>query len=155
MEAAQAPRPVSPATSRPVVITAIAATFFAAPALQIIAALSGWPIGSFGTARWLNWPLYLAAAPFAGWLLWKGRSRARFATYIFLTTEALRSVRALMRHDPAPVPWATLAVVVALILMLQLPAARRFCPSLRPAEIRARLRRRVKPDTGSLTVPKR
>ncbi len=126
----------------PVAIAFIAGSLFAAPLLQIVAAITGWHIGNFGTTRWANWPIYLAAAPFAGWLLWSGHPRARFAAYILLTTEALRSVRALVRIPNAPGAWSTLVVAIAIIIALQLPSARRFCPSLRPSEIRSRLRQR-------------
>lgn len=129
-------------------ITVIAAGFFLAPALQLAALLTGWHLGNFGTMRWTNWPIYLAAAPFAGWLLWSGHPRARFAAYILLTTEALRSGRALDRSSNPPGAWSMLAVVIAVILALQLPSARRFCPSLRPSEIRSRLRQWVRLKRG-------
>ena len=131
-----------PALNRPRIITVIAAGFFAAPVLQIGSAVTGWPIGNFGVARWANWPLYLAAAPFVGWLLWSGHPRARFGTYIMLSTEALRTMRSLGRLGSTPGAWGVLAVVVAIVLVLQLPSARQFCPSLRPSEIRSRLRQR-------------
>ncbi len=131
-----------PAPNRPPIITIIAAGFFAAPVLQIVAAIIGWPIGNFGVTRWANWPIYLAAAPCVGWLLWSGHPRARFAAYILLTTEALRSGRALVRLSNPLGAWSILVVVIAIILALQFPSARQFCPSLRPSEIRLRLRQR-------------
>ena len=128
--------------ARPAAIALIAGSLFAAPLLQIVAAITGSHIGNFGNARWASWPIYLAAAPFVGWLLWIGHPRARFATYILLTTEALRSLRALERLADPPGAWSMLAVAIAIILVLQLPSARRFCPTLRPSEIQLRLRQR-------------
>jgi len=136
---------VSLPLSRPPVISVIAVALFAAPLFQIVAAITGWHFGNFGSTRWASWPIYLAAAPFVGWLLWVGHPRARFTAYILLTAEALRSVRALARGGPAIPAWCILAVTIAIVLALQLPSARRFCPSLRPSEIGSRLLNPLKP----------
>ena len=77
---------------------------------------------------------YGLAAPYVAWLVWRRHPRARFAAYVFLTHEALRGVH--LRR------WDAVALAALWILLLQLPAARRWLPSLRPAEMRARWRRR-------------
>ena len=75
------------------------------------------------------------------WLVWHRHPRARFAAYVFLTHEAVRGIHF---HRPDAV-----AIAVLWVLLLQLPAARRFLPSLRPAEMRARWRRRLTGDRRS------
>jgi hypothetical protein len=62
--------------------------------------------------------------------------RARFSVYVFLSCEILRAVRI------QSLPLGLLAL--ASILYLQLPAARRFHPSVDPQRVleRIRLRRR-------------
>jgi len=61
---------------------------------------------------------------------------------VFLTHEAARGLH--FRR------WDAVIAAVAGVLLLQLPAARRWAPSLRPAEIRARLPwpRRRRSDTA-------
>ena len=75
------------------------------------------------------------AAPYVAALLWRRHPRARFAAYVFLSHETVRGLH--FRH------WAAVLVALAGIALLQLPSARRYAPSLRPAEIRARLAGRL------------
>ena len=80
-----------------------------------------------------NYLVYGLAAPYVALLLWRRHPRARFAAYVFLSHETVRAAH--FRHGDA------VAVALLGVVLLQLPSARRWAPSLRPAEIRARLRR--------------
>jgi len=115
---------------RPWVITALALALFLAPALQA-ASLAGFRALNFAPDRPWNYLAYGLAAPYVGVLLWRRHPRCRFAAYVFLSHEIIRGAH--FRH------WNAVAVAVAWIALLQLPAARRYAPSLRPAEIRARI----------------
>ncbi len=111
-------------------ITALALALFLAPALQA-ASLAGFRALNFAPDRPWNYLAYGLAAPYVGLLLWRRHPRARFAVYVFLTHEIARGLH--FRH------WDAVALALAWIALLQLPAARRYAPSLRPAEIRARI----------------
>ena len=115
---------------RPWVITGLALALILAPVLQG-ASLLGFHALNFEPDRPWNYLAYGLAAPYVGWLLWRRHSSARFAAYIFLTHE---TVRGLHFHH-----WDAVGLAMAWIILLQLPAARRYAPSLRPAEIRARV----------------
>jgi hypothetical protein len=104
-----------------------------APALQL-ASLAGLRLLNFGPDRLWNYLAYGLAAPWVAWLLWRRAPRARFAAYVFLTHEAVRGLHGRR--------WDAVAVAALGVLVLQLPAARRWAPSIRPAEVRARLTRR-------------
>ena len=119
----------APAT-RPAVITAMAVGLAACPVLQA-ASLDGLRVLNFAPDRPWNWLAYGLAAPYVAALLWRRHPRARFAAYVFLTHETVRGL-----HFGR---WDAVAVAVAGIALLQLPSVRRWTPSLRPAEIRARL----------------
>jgi hypothetical protein len=114
------------------VILALAACLAACPILQA-ASLGGLRLLNFAPDRPWNWLAYGLAAPYVAALLWRRHPRARFAAYVFLTHETVRGAHFHQR--------AAVAVAVAGVLLLQLPAARRWAPSLRPAEMRTRLRR--------------
>ena len=115
---------------RPLVITALALALFLAPALQA-ASLAGLRVLNFAPDRPWNYVAYGLAAPYVAVLLWRRHPRCRFSAYVFLSHEIVRSVH-FHRWDAA-------AVALAWIALLQLPAARRYAPSIRPAEIRARI----------------
>lgn len=132
------------ANPRPWVITALAVACLLAPALQV-ASLAGLRVLSFAPDRPWNYLAYGLAAPYVGVLLWRCHPRARFATYVFLSHEALRGLH--FRR------WDAVLVALAAIALLQLPSARRYAPLLRPAEIRARLLRR--PGRPTLSGTKR
>jgi hypothetical protein len=94
----------------------------------------------FFDTRWLNfgshqlWDafVYLAIAPVVGTLMLRRHERARFSVYVFLSCEILRAIRI---HS------SLLGVLAAMaILYLQLPAPRRFHPSVDPRKVMARLR---------------
>ena len=122
-----------PAGPRPLVAGALAAWLAAAPLFQGLS-LAGFRVANFAAEHPWNYVAYGAAAPYVARLVWRGHPRARFAAYVFLTHEAVRGVH--FRR------WDAVLVAALWILLLQLPAARRFMPSLRPAEMLARWRGR-------------
>jgi hypothetical protein len=94
----------------------------------------------FFDTRWLNfgsrlpWDafVYFVIAPVVGALMLRRHERARFSVYVFLSCEILRAIRI---HS------LLLGVLAAsAILYLQLPAPRRFHPSVDPRKVMARLR---------------
>ena len=111
-------------------ITALAVALAAAPALQA-ASLAGLRVLNFAPDRPWNYVAYGLAAPYVAVLLWRRHPRARFAVYVFLTHESVRGLH--FRH------WDAVLGAAAWVALLQLPSARRYAPSLRPAEIRDRL----------------
>jgi hypothetical protein len=124
---------------RPSVIVALAAWLALAPLLQALS-LAGLRLANFAPDRPWNYVAYGLVAPYVAWLVWRRHRRARFAAYVFLTHEALRGVH-FHRRD-------AVAIAALWVLLLQLPAARHWMPSLRPAEMRARWRRQLPPDRG-------
>ena len=122
----------SPSDPRPVVIAALAAWFALMPVLQGLS-LAGLRVGNFAPDRPWNYLAYGLAAPYVAWLVWRRRPRARFAAYVFLTHETVRGLH-FHRRD-------AVAAAMLWVLLLQLPAARRWMPSLRPSEMRERWRR--------------
>jgi hypothetical protein len=94
----------------------------------------------FFNTRWLNfgsrlpWDgfVYFIIAPVVGALMLRRHERARFSVYVFLSCEILRAIRI---HS-----WALGLLAAGSILYLQLPAARRFHPSVDPRKVVARLR---------------
>ena len=117
---------------RPWIITALALFLVAAPALQALA-LGGLAILNFSSAHLWNYRAYGVAAPWVGILLWRRQPRARVAAYVFLSHETARGLH--FRH------WDAVALALGWIALLQLPSARRYAPSVRPAAVRARLLR--------------
>jgi hypothetical protein len=113
-------------------IAALVAWLALAPVLQALS-LAGLRLGNFAPDRPWSYLVYGLAAPYVAWLVWRRHVRARFAAYVFFTHEALRGIH-VERHD-------AVAIAVAWVLLLQLPAARRWMPSLRPRELSARWRR--------------
>jgi hypothetical protein len=94
----------------------------------------------FFDAHWLNfgsrqpWDafVYFVIAPVVGTLMLRRHERARFSVYVFLSCEILRAIRI---HS-----WPLGLLSATSILYLQLPAARRFHPSVDPRKVMARLR---------------
>jgi hypothetical protein len=120
----------------------LAASLALAPLLQALS-FAGLRVANFAPDRPWNYLAYGLAAPYVGWLVWRRHPRARFAAYVLLTHEALRGVH-FHRRD-------AVAIAAGWVLLLQLPAARRWMPALRPAEMRARWRRVLTGDRGGLT----
>ena len=94
----------------------------------------------FFDTRWLNfgsrqpWDalVYFVIAPVVGALMLRRHERARFSVYVFLSCEILRATRI---HS-----WPLGLLAAISIVYLQLPAARRFHPSVDPRKVMARLR---------------
>ena len=126
----QTPDPSPAPLRRPGVVTSLALWLLAAPALQALA-LGGLSVLNFSPGHVWNYLAYGLAAPWVGILLWRRHPRARFAAYVFLAHEAGRGAH--LRH------WGAVWLGLAWIASLQLPSARRYAPSVRPAEVRARL----------------
>ena len=121
---------------RPAIITLLACYLLANPFLQVAAVLAPQHARLFNFGpHWLSYAVYILVAPLVGYLLWTGHPRARFAVYLFLSLELFRGLR--FRH------WDAVAFALVVIALLQTPGARRFCPSIRSAELRARLRKRL------------
>jgi len=87
---------------------------------------------NFGSRRLWDGLVYFIIAPVVGVLMLRRHERARFSVYVFLSCEILRAIRI---HS-YPLAWVSLGS----ILYLQLPAARRFHPSIDPRKVLARLR---------------
>jgi hypothetical protein len=87
---------------------------------------------NFGSLRVWDGLVYFVIAPFVGMLMLRQHERARFSVYVFLSCEVLRAVRI---HSP-------LLGVLAIVFLayLQLPASRRFHPSVDPRRVLARMR---------------
>jgi hypothetical protein len=96
----------------------------------------------FFDTRWLNFGsrqpfdafVYFIIAPVVGALMLRRHERARFSVYVFLSCEILRAIRIQS--------WPLGLLAATSILYLQLPAARRFHPSVDPRKVMARLRLR-------------
>jgi hypothetical protein len=71
-----------------------------------------------------RWWLSGLVAVVAAIALWRRHPRARFTTYVLLSAVALRGVFGRV--------WGALALALAVIALLQLPAARRAWPRLTP-----------------------
>jgi hypothetical protein len=117
------------AARRPGIVVVLSAWLALAPFLQALS-LAGLRMANFAPDRPWNYLAYGLAAPYVAWLVWCRHPRGRFAAYVFFTHEALRGVH--LRR------WDAVALAGLAILLLQLPAARRWLPSIRPAEMRDR-----------------
>ena len=117
---------------RPAGLWLLTVVLLASPIIHLLAL--------FFDARWLNfgsrlpWDafVYFVIAPVVGTLLLRRHERARFSVYVFLSCEILRAMRI---HS-----WPLGLLAAISILYLQLPAARRFHPSVDPRKVVARLR---------------
>ena len=117
---------------RPPGLWLLTAVLLASPVIHLLALV-------FHT-RWLNfgsrlpWDafVYFVIAPVVGALMLRRHERARFSVYVFLSCEILRAIRI---HS-----WLLGVLAATSILYLQLPAARRFHPSVDPRKVMARLR---------------
>jgi hypothetical protein len=117
---------------RPAGLWLLTVALLASPAFHLIALLAGRHWLNFGSR--LPWDafVYFVIAPVVGALMLRRHERARFSVYVFLSCEILRAIRI---HS------ALLGLLAAgSILYLQLPAARRFHPSVDPRRVLARLR---------------
>jgi hypothetical protein len=96
---------------------------------------------NFGSLRLWDGLVYFLIAPIVGVLMLRRHERARFSAYVFLSCEVLRALRI---HSP------TLGLLaVGFLVNLQLPASRRFHPSVDPRRVLARLRLRRNDRVGA------
>lgn len=106
-------------------------TFFG---LLVVAALGsltlGLPFPTPQTPYWRTLLIYGGIASYVGYLCWHQSPRARFATYLFLTLDAIQAIRG--GH------WWTISINLTLILIMQLPAFRAVYPSIQPAHFMRR-----------------
>jgi hypothetical protein len=117
---------------RPAGLWLLTVALLASPLIHLVAL--------FFDARWLNfgsrlpWDgfVYFVIAPVVGALMLRRHERARFSVYVFLSCEILRAIRI---HS-----WPLGLLAASAILYLQLPAPRRFHPSVDPRKVMARLR---------------
>jgi len=86
---------------------------------------------NFGSLRLWDAFVYFLIAPIVGVLMLRQHERARFSAYVFLSCEVLRAVRI---HS-----LALGLIAVGFLIYLQLPAARRYHPSVDPRRVLARL----------------
>ncbi len=96
---------------------------------------------NFGSVRLWDGLVYFLIAPIVGTLMLKRHERARFSAYVFLSCEVLRAIRI---HSPA-----LGLLAVGFLILLQLPASRRFHPSVDPRKVLARLGMRRKDGVGA------
>lgn len=104
----------------------------ASPAVHALALVLDTHWLNFGSHHPWDSFVYFIIAPVVGWLMLGRHERARFSAYVFLSCEILRAIRI---HS-----WLLGLLAAASILYLQLPAARRFHPSVDPRKVMARLR---------------
>ena len=90
---------------------------------------------NFGSHRLWDGLVYFLIAPIVGVLMLRRHERARFSAYVFLSCEVLRAVRI-----DSPILGL---LAVGFLAHLQLPASRRFHPSVDPRRVLARLRLRA------------
>jgi len=128
--------PMEPETAkgvrRPAGLWLLTVAFLASPAFHLLALLLNTRWLNFGSHHPWDGFVYFVIAPVVGALMLRRHERARFSAYVFLSCEILRAIRI---HS------GVLGLLAAgAILYLQLPAARRFHPSVDPRQVLARLR---------------
>ncbi len=119
---------------RPLGLWLLTLGLLASPLVHLAALLLGRHWLNFGSLRPWDGFVYFVIAPVVGTLMLRRHERARFSVYVFLSCEVLRAVRI---HSLA---LAVLAVLA--ILYLQLPAPRRYHPSVDPRRVLERIRLR-------------
>jgi hypothetical protein len=122
--------------SRPAGLWLLTIALLVSPIVHLVALWFGQHWLNFGSRRPWDGFVYLLIAPLVGTLMLRRHERARFSVYVFLSCEILRADR--IRSLPLGL------IALGAILYLQLPAARRFHPSVDPRRVleRIRLRRR-------------
>ena len=139
VDARPTPAPVpadSVPVSRPAGLWLLTIALLVSPIVHLVALGLDRHWLNFGSRRPWDSFVYLLIAPLVGTLMLRNHERARFSVYVFLSCEILRADRI------GSLPLGLIAL--AAILYLQLPAARRFHPSVDPRRVleRIRLRRR-------------
>jgi hypothetical protein len=125
---------------RPAGLWILTCALLASPLVHLAALLLGQYWLNFGSHRSWDAFVYFLIAPIVGTLMLRRHERARFSVYVFLSCEILRAWRI---HS---LPLGVIALVA--ILYLQLPAARRFHPSVDPRRVLERLRLRRRGTAG-------
>ena len=125
--------------SRPLGLWLLTIALLVSPIVHLVALWLDRQWLNFGSRRAWDGFVYLLIAPIVGTLMLRRHERARFSVYVFLSCEILRALR--IRSLPLGL------LALASILYLQLPAARRFHPSVDPRRVleRIRLRRGDRP----------
>ena len=117
---------------RPAGLWLLTIVLLASPVFHLLALLFDTRWLNFGSHQLWDAFVYFIIAPVVGGLMLRRHERARFSVYVFLSCEILRAIRI---HS------LLLGVLAAAsIVYLQLPAARRFHPSVDPRKVMARLR---------------
>jgi hypothetical protein len=119
-------------TGRPFALWILTIVLLASPMIHASALLLRTQWLNFGSPRVWDAFVYFLIAPIVGMLLLRRHERARFSAYVFLSCEVLRAVRI---HS-----LALGVIAVAFLVYLQVPAARRYHPSVDPRKVLARLR---------------
>lgn len=119
---------------RPFGLWILTLALLASPVIHACALLLHTRWLNFGSLRLWDALVYFLIAPVVGTLMLTRHERARFSAYVFLSCEILRAVRI---HSPA-----LGLLAVGFLVHLQLPASRRFHPSIDPRRVLARLRLR-------------
>jgi hypothetical protein len=117
---------------RPAGLWLLTVVLLTSPAIHLLALSLNTHWLNFGSRRPWDAFVYFAIAPVVGALMLRRHERARFSVYVFLSCEILRAIRIQS--------WPLGILAVAAIVYLQLPAARRFHPSVDPRKVMARLR---------------
>ena len=137
-------RPSSTPTAESVPVSRPAGLWFLTIALLVSPIIHLMALGldrqwlNFGSRRPWDGFVYLLIAPLVGTLMLRRHERARFSVYVFLSCEILRALR--IRSLPLGL------LSIASILYLQLPAARRFHPSVDPRRVLERIRLQRRED---------
>ena len=126
--------------SRPAGLWLLTIALLVAPIVHLVALWLDRQWLNFGSRRAWDGFVYLLIAPLVGTLMLRRHERARFSVYVFLSCEILRALRI------QSLPLGLLAL--AAILYLQLPAARRFHPSVDPRRVLERIRLRQRDGAG-------
>jgi len=123
--------PAATAPRRPIGLWLLTFVLLASPLVHAAALLLGHHWLNFGSQRAWDGFVYFLIAPIVGLLMLRRHERARFSVYVFLSCEILRAARI---HS-----LALGALAVGAILYLQLPAARRYHPSVDPRRVLQRI----------------
>ena len=119
---------------RPFGLWILTLALLASPVIHAVALLLRTRWLNYGSLRLWDGLVYFLIAPFVGMLMLRRHERARFSVYVFLSCEILRAVRI---HSPM-----LGLLAVGFLVYLQLPASRRFHPSVDPRRVLSRMRLR-------------
>ena len=118
-------------SQRPLGLWILTLGLLASPMIHAAALLLRTRWLNFGSIRLWDALVYFLIAPIVGVLMLRRHERARFSVYVFLSCEVLRAFRI---HSPA-----LGLIAVGFLVYLQMPAARKFHPSVDPRRVLARM----------------